>query len=61
MAGWARACDAAPPLALATPTHRTKAKLWFAETNGVDGQMLGIQADHIQPYQRLRDLFAALL
>ena len=51
----------AKPLALATATHRTKAQLWFAETNGVDGQMLGIQADHVQPYQRLRDLFAALL
>jgi len=51
----------AKPLATTTAGHRTKARLWFAETNGVDGKMLGIQADHIKPYARLRGLFLANL
>ncbi len=51
----------AKPLAMSTPAHRTKAEMWFAETNGVDGKMLGIQADHVQPYERLRGLFETLV
>lgn len=51
----------AHPLAMTTGSHRTKAVDWFAETNGVDGQMLGMQADHIKSFERIRELFMAKL
>ena len=47
----------AHPLPAGSAADRTKSKAWFAETKGVDGRPRGIHADHIQPYQRLRNLF----
>jgi len=46
----------AHPLPAGSPADRTKSKAWFAETKGVDGRPRGLHADHIQPYERLREL-----
>lgn len=36
---------------------KTQNRKWLAETNGIDGQLLGIHANHVQPYTRVRSLF----
>ena len=36
-------------------------RLWQAETGGVDGRPMGIHANHVQPYARVRKLFEACL
>ena len=51
----------AKPCHTSTPTHLTKAQKWFQESGGVDGQMLGIHADHVRPYARLKALLHNLI
>lgn len=51
----------ARPCAMSNKIQVTKTVRWVAESGGVDGQPLGIHADHVRPFERVRELFLQLL
>jgi len=48
------------PCRTPTKTHRTKLLQWMAEGGGIAGLPMGIHADHLQPYERLRQAYLGL-
>lgn len=51
----------AHPCSASTPTLATKTANWVKESGGLDGRPYGIHADHVQPYERVRDLLRRAL
>ena len=51
----------AHPCAMSSPEHITKTKNWVKESGGIDGKPLGIHADIVKPYERVRELLLPLL
>ena len=47
----------ARPLPMPTQAFRTKAEAWAKKSGGVNGQLMGIHSNHVQPYERVRELF----
>lgn len=37
--------------------HKAKVKNWVALSGGIDGQALAIHSNHVQPFERIRNLF----
>ena len=46
---------------MSTPAYRTKTLGWLKEGGGLDGKPMGIHSNHVQPYERVRDLCLQLL
>jgi len=51
----------AHPCSMSTPAYRTKTLGWLKEGGGLDGKPMGIHSNHVQPYERVRDLCLQLL
>ena len=51
----------AHPCATPNAASKTKVQRWLDAGGGIGGKALGIHADHVRPYERVRDRFAALL
>lgn len=49
------------PCKLNTTAARTHAKHWLEKGGGINGQPLGLHANHLRPYERVRTRVAALL
>jgi hypothetical protein len=51
----------ARPCSHGTAAQKTQTANWVKESGGLDGRALGIHANHVQPYERVRALFAELV
>lgn len=51
----------AQELSAKTQTIRTMNRRWVEETGGVDGKAMGIHSNHVEPFERVRELFRRAL
>jgi len=49
------------PCPMGSPGEATKARQWVKKSGGIKGKALGMSANHLEPYERVRDCLVRLL